>query len=191
MYAACPHCTGRVYVPEVYRDRLIKCPQCSGRFVPEHDGHRGAVTTLGAQEKLPPEPDPREFKGLETDHEVLVAMCGHAKVRGNAARIFGTAVVRPEERSLFSCTRGSRPGGCTRSDTQCTVALPGRGSAADERARERGSASMGGIRRGAPRAPLVGIVLAVSLLGALSARPTFAACWPRTLRSLSVPCWPA
>ncbi|MBU0641522.1 MAG: zinc-ribbon domain-containing protein [Planctomycetes bacterium] len=88
MKVACPHCRGRMDVPEVYISRLVKCTKCQEQFVPEHNGRRGDVTTAHITEKLPREPDPREFCGIDTDHERLLAMCVHAKARGNAPRYY-------------------------------------------------------------------------------------------------------
>jgi hypothetical protein len=86
MQATCPHCDGRMFVPDVYLDRLVKCDRCRGVFVPEHDGRRGEVTTLASPQKLAPEPAASEFRGMETPHDRLVLMCEHAKVRGDAQR---------------------------------------------------------------------------------------------------------
>jgi hypothetical protein len=86
MQAICPHCDGKMFVPDIYVDRLVKCERCRGAFVPEHDGRRGEVTTLASPQKLAPEPAAAEFKGMDTEHDRLVLMCEHAKVRGDAQR---------------------------------------------------------------------------------------------------------
>jgi len=91
-------------VPDIYLDRLVKCVRCHEMYVPEHDGRRGEVTTATLDEKLPPEPDPREFCGINTDRDKLIAMCVHAKARGNGARYHYLAAYSNAQNALLRDT---------------------------------------------------------------------------------------
>lgn len=86
MHVVCPHCTGRMYVPDVYQDRLIKCSRCRGLFKPPSNGKPGHDSVPVQAERPRAEPDDPVFCGMDTDHEVLVGMCERAKVCGNIGR---------------------------------------------------------------------------------------------------------
>lgn len=86
MHVACPHCTGRMYVPDVYQDRLIKCSRCRGLFIPRTNGKQRHERAPAGVERTHAAADEHVFCGMETDHELLVQMCERAKACGNIGR---------------------------------------------------------------------------------------------------------
>lgn len=101
MHVRCPRCHGRMYVPDEYGDRLVKCERCRAMYVPNRaveqksDGVRRAVPGGNGQGDAP-----LEFLGIRTAPGVMHALCDDAKARGNEARLNFLSAYANAQRAL-------------------------------------------------------------------------------------------
>ena len=87
MRTACHHCDQSMDVPEAYLDRRIRCSSCHEFFVP----NGGPAATPSASADHPAEtpddgPDWKLFRGVDTEHRLLVQMCEQARTAGKKSQ---------------------------------------------------------------------------------------------------------
>ena len=87
MRTACYHCDQSMDVPEAYLDRRIRCSSCHEFFVPNGGAavaqsasaaHSGETTDDGPAWKL--------FRGVDTEHRVLIQMAEQARAAGKRSQ---------------------------------------------------------------------------------------------------------
>ncbi len=90
MRIACPSCRQRMDVPDVYRDRDVRCVQCNTHFTPSAAVPAAAAAVRAAAPVAVADaeggPDWTRFKGLRTEHAVLVEMCEQARRAGKKSQ---------------------------------------------------------------------------------------------------------
>ncbi len=87
MRTACYHCDQSMDVPEVYLDRRIRCSSCHEFFVP--NGGVAAAQSVSADHsgETPDDgPDWKLFRGVETEHRVLIQMAEQARAAGKRSQ---------------------------------------------------------------------------------------------------------
>ncbi len=85
MRTACHHCDQSMDVPEAYLDRRIRCSSCHEFFVP----NGGPVATAAADnpDQAPDDgPDWKLFRGVDTEHRLLVQMSEQARAAGKKSQ---------------------------------------------------------------------------------------------------------
>lgn len=89
MRVACPSCHQRMDVPDVYRDRDVRCTQCNTHFTPAlaESGASSATNVAIAVAEADNGPDWTRFQGLRTEHAVLVEMCEQARRTGKKSQL--------------------------------------------------------------------------------------------------------
>ena len=87
MRTACHHCDHSMDVPEVYLGRRIRCSSCNAFFVP-NEGSVAAPSAAADHSAETPDdgPDWKLFRGVDTEHRVLVQMSEQATAAGKKSQ---------------------------------------------------------------------------------------------------------